>query len=430
VAERLTLFAGDDRWMNDKLANRDANAQGTTPTARGATSMTGETRPELAAFDALLADRMQTGSIPGGQLAIGRGDRLVYNRGFGYASIEDDEIVEPDARFRIASTTKPITAAAILRLVDAGKLSLDTPVFPLLDMEPLGNAPYDPRLDLITVEHLLTHSGGWNSAAGFDPQYTPWPQFIAQLIGAESPPSPQTIIRYMLSVPLDFDPGTQSAYSNFGFNVLGRVIEKVSGQPFEQHIVQMLATADITSMTVGGTLLDERLPGEVRYYGQPDAAFVPSLYPVGGFITEGYGGFYVPALDAHGGLISTAADLVRFALAVDGARGPRLLTPETVTVMETTARPPSAYAGAGNKEGGFGLGWNVRKTDDGYEWSHAGALTGSTASWLMRQADGTTISVVFNSLPTDYGAFFGDLFPALQQTAADVSAWPTIVLWE
>lgn len=416
--------------MNDKLANGEANAQGTTSTARGATSITGETIPELAAFDALLADRMEKWHIPGGQLAIARNDRLVYNRGFGYASIEDDEFVQPDARFRIASTTKPITTAAILRLIDTGKLTLDTPVFPLLNLEPLGDAPYDARLDLITVEHLLTHSGGWNSAAGFDPQYTPWPQFIAQLIGTECPPSAETIIRYMLSVPLDFDPGTQSAYSNFGFNVLGRVIEKVSGQSFEQYIEQMLATAEITSMTVGGTLLDERLPREVRYYGEPDAASVPSLYPAGGFVTEGYGGFYVPALDAHGGLISTAADLVRFALAVDGARGTRLLTPEIVTVMETTARPPSAYAGAGNKEGGFGLGWNVRKTDDGYEWSHAGALTGSTASWLMRQADGTTIGVIFNSLPADYGAFFGDLFPVLQQTAADVSNWPTIDLWE
>jgi N-acyl-D-amino-acid deacylase len=415
--------------MSDNFANRDAHAQETISTARGATSITGETIPELAAFDALLADRMEAGNIPGGQLAIGRDDRLVYNRGFGYASIEDDELVQPDARFRIASTTKPITAAAVLRLIDAGKLTLDTPVFPLLDLEPLGNAPYDPRLDLITVEHLLTHSGGWNSAAGFDPQYTPWPQFIAQLIGAESPPSPGTIIRYMLSVPLDFDPGTKSAYSNFGFNVLGRVIEKVSGQSFEHYIEQMLATADITSMTVGGTLLDARLPREVRYYGAPDAAFVPSLYPSGGFITEGYGGFYVPALDAHGGLISTAADLVRFALAVDGTRGTPLLTPETVKVMESTARPPSAYAGAGNAEGGFGLGWNMRKTDDGYEWSHAGALTGSTASWLVRQADGTTIGVVFNSLPTDYGAFFSDLFPALQQSATDVSNWPTIDLW-
>jgi hypothetical protein len=116
-------------------------------------------------------------------------------------------------------------------------------------------------------------------------------------------------------------------------------------------------------------------------------------------------------------------------LAVDGTRGTPLLTPETVKVMESTARPPSAYAGAGNAEGGFGLGWNMRKTDDGYEWSHAGALTGSTASWLVRQADGTTIGVVFNSLPTDYGAFFSDLFPALQQSATDVSNWPTIDLW-
>jgi N-acyl-D-amino-acid deacylase len=81
-----------------------------------------------------MTERMASWRVPGGQLAVARDDRLVYNRGFGYASVEDAELVEPDALFRIASTTKPITAVAILMLIDAGELSLDTPVFPLHPM--------------------------------------------------------------------------------------------------------------------------------------------------------------------------------------------------------------------------------------------------------------------------------------------------------
>lgn len=412
------------------LSHQATRAQDATPAAVDTIPMTGQAVSELAAFDTLVAERMEAWNIPGGQLSIARGDQLVYSRGFGYASLEDDELVETSSRFRIASTTKPITAVAILMLVDAGKLTLDTPVFPLLAIEPITDAPYDPRLDLITVEHLLTHSGGWNSAETFDPQYTPWPQLASHLTGADSPASPETIIRYTLSQPLDFDPGTQSAYSNFGFNVLGRVIEHVSGQPYEAFLIdQVLTPAEITSMTIGGTLLEERLPGEVRYYSQPDSEFVPSVYPAAGFVPNGYGGYFMPALDSHGGLISSAEDLIRFTLAVDGTRGPRLLTSATVELMETTVRPPSAYAGAGNAEDAHGLGWNARKVDSGYEWSHAGALEGSTASWLIRQANGTTIGFVANSLPTDYAAFFGDLFPALVQTEADIAEWPTTDLW-
>ena len=411
------------------MAHHVAQAQEATPTM-DAIAVSGTEVPELAAFDTVFTEQMTAWNIPGGQLAIGRDNRLVYNRGFGYASIEDDEFVQPEHRFRIASTTKPITAVAILKLVDDGLLTLDTPVFPLLGIEPVPDAPYDPRLDLITVEQLLVHSGGWNSEASGDPQYTPWPQLASHIFGVESPASAETIIRYMLTKPLDFDPGSESAYSNFGFNVLGRVIEHASGQPFVDYLVeQVLTPAGITSMAQGGTLLDERLPDEVRYYGGTDEAFVPSVYPSGGFVPDGYGGYFMPALDAHGGLISTASDLVRFALAVDGTVATPILTSATVEVMETTVRPPSAYAGAGNVEEARGLGWNMRPTDDGYEWSHAGALTGSTASWLVRQPDGTTIGVIVNTLPADYGTFFGELFGALQQTAAAVTTWPDTDLW-
>ncbi|MDQ3443458.1 MAG: beta-lactamase family protein [Chloroflexota bacterium] len=406
-------------------AQADATS-GASPVADGDVPVSGEAVPELADFDALMVEAMPKWNLPGGQLAIAHEGRLVYNRGFGYASVEDNEAVAPEMTFRIASTTKPVTAVAILKLIDAGELTLDTPVFPLLALEPPPDAPRDPRLDTITVEQLLVHSGGWNSAANNnDPQHLPWPVMASHLLEAENPAEAETIIRYVLSKPLEFDPGTLSAYSNFGFNVLGRVIEHLSGQDYEQFVLEeVLTPAGATSMAIGGTTLAERIDGEVRYYSPPDLPPAPSVYPGEGFVPAGYGSYYMQSLDAHGGWIAAAADLLRFTLAVDGARGEALLSPESVTALETTQRPPSAAAGAGNVEGGFGLGWNSAPVDGGYEWSHAGALEGSNCSWVVRKPGGTALALVFNSLPTDFGAFFGETFPAMLELLAGTTEWP------
>jgi len=399
---------------------------GASPAAGGEVPVAGEPAPGLDAFDTLILDTMRKWDLPGGQLAIARDHRLVFNHAYGYASVEDGEAVAPASLFRIASTSKPITAVAILMLVDAGELALDTPVFPLLALEGPANAPYDARLDTITVEQLLVHSGGWNSAAqGIDPQYLPWPLLASHVLGAENPAEAETIVRYMLSQPLDFDPGTVSAYSNFGFNVLGRVIEHVSGLTYEQFVQErMLVPAGITEMAIGGTFLKERLPGEVRYYSPDGLEPRSSVTPGEGFVPVGYGSFYLRSMDAHGGWIGSAEDLVRFALAVDGRKGTALLTPAAVTAMETTPRPPAAAAGAGNVEGGFGLGWNSAAQGEGHEWTHAGALEGSNCSWLVRKPDGTTAAFVFNTLPQDFGTFFGEVIGGLQELFGSTATWP------
>lgn len=393
--------------------------------------ITGEAVPELAEFDDLVTRLMARWPVPGGQLAIARHDRLVYNRGFGFADLDAGVPVDPDARFRIASNSKPITAVAVLQLVDSGDLTLDTRVFELLGIEQPPNAPRDPRLDTITVEHLLVHSGGWNSAAGYDPQYQPWTLFASHTLDAETPAEGATIIRFMLGQPLDFDPGTRSAYSNFGFNLLGRVIEHISGKSYEQFVVDnLLAPAGITTMALGGTRAEDRADGEVRYYPPPGLDLRPSVYPGGGYVPVGYGSYYMPAMDSHGGWIARAQDQVRFALAVDGTRGTALLRPETVSKMESTPRPPSAAAGAGNVKEALGLGWNSVPGDGGYEWSHAGALEGSNCAWLARKPDGTAIAFCFNSLPEDYGSFFGEAIPALQSQLAATTTWPDIDLFD
>jgi N-acyl-D-amino-acid deacylase len=365
--------------------------------------------------------------LSGGQLAVAKEGRLVFDRGYGYADAETAEAVGPNSLFRIASVSKTLTTVAILKLVDDGLLALDDRTFRLLALQPLANAPVDPRLDEITIEQLLVHAGGWDSVTGFDPQYQPWTWLFAGVLGVPHPPSAEEIVRAMLGVRLDFDPGTRSVYSNFGFNVLGRVVERVSGQSYEAYVRdQVLTPAGVTAMRLGRTRPEDRAPGEVRYYAPPGQALQTSVFPGVGYVPFAYGGFFLEALDSHGGWIGSAADLVRFATAVDGQRGPALLQPATVKLMLHTPRPPTSEgaAGAGNEAPATGLGWVVQPVSGSFDWSHAGALEGSNAAWLIRRHDGLAIAFTVNSLPEDFGGFFGAALPAIEETVATIGTWP------
>lgn len=391
-------------------------------------SATGQPVPELAAVGAVMDDLMARWQLPGGQLALAKDGRLVLNRGYGLADVERGEPVQPTSLFRIASVTKAITAVAILTLVDAGRLALDDTVFPLLAFAPPPHASPDPRLAAITVQHLLVHAGGWDSAQSFDPQGLPFSRMAAASVGLADPAEAATIVRFMLGEPLDFDPGTRQAYSNFGFNVLGRVIEHVSGQPYADYVRDhVLTPAGITSMRLGRTRLADRAPGEVRYYAPPGQAMSWSVFWGEGYAPFAYGGnTYLEALDAHGGWIATAADLVRFATAVDGQRGASLLRPETVQAMLTTPRPPETEPGSGwdSKPVTAGLGWDVIPMGGDVEWSRVGALMGSSAAWVGRRPAGVAIAFAVNSLPPDYGTFLNEAITALVRAVDAVDVWP------
>ncbi|MGI8485717.1 MAG: serine hydrolase domain-containing protein [Thermomicrobiales bacterium] len=416
------------------LAGRAA-AQTAIPAAGSAATPTGEALPitgqsvaELEGFDTAITALMPKWHLPGGQLAVAKDGRLVLNRGYGFADAEQGEPVQPTSLFRIASVSKAITAVAILTLVDAGKLTLDTKAFPLLGLRAADHATPDPRLYEITVEQLLVHAGGWDSATSFDPQYLPWSRMAAATVGLDDPAEASTIIRYMLGTSLDFDPGTKSVYSNFGFTVLGRIIEHVSGQPYAMYVRDhVLTPAGISVMQIGRTRLEHRAPGEVLYYSPPGLGVSESVFWGEGYVPVAYGSYYLEALDAHGGWIASAADLVRFGTAVDGQRGAALLTPSTLKAMITTPRPKEAGHGSGwdSKPVTAGLGWDLKPVANGVEWAKPGALAGTTASWLFRGTDGLTIAFSFNSLPDDFRAFVTEAGQAILTAAHAVQTLPT-----
>lgn len=387
--------------------------------------ITGRPEPALAAFDKLMLSFIQEHDCPGAVLTVARNGRIVYSRGFGFANLKKHELMQPDALFRICSITKPFTATAILQLQEQGKLRLDDHPFEMLGLKPhLENGgQMDPRLRQITIRQLLHHTGGFDRDKSFDPMFRP--VIIARALGSKPPAGPREIIRYMMGRPLDFDPGTREAYSNFGYCVLGRVIEKVSGESYTDYVAKhVLRPLGITRMRLGRSLEKDAAQGEVHYYPLGDA-HIKSMFGDGRDVPICYGGEYIEALDAHGGWIASAPELVRFASAFEHPDRCPILSAKSIAEMfarpkdtgfEPDGKPKAAY---------YADGWEVRPVQGGKAntW-HSGLLDG-ISTLLVHRYDGLAWAVMFNR---DYIAGRKDLAglidPLLHPVADSIVNWP------
>ncbi|MDQ6781082.1 MAG: beta-lactamase family protein [Candidatus Eremiobacteraeota bacterium] len=373
----------------------------------------------LDAFTEFVAAFMKKWQIPAGTAAVAKDGRLVYARGFGYADIAKTQPTNSHHRFRIASSSKPVTAVAILRLVQDGKLQLDEPAFARLShlAAPPGKHE-DPRLRTITVRHLLEHSGGFDSTKT-DPQFDAL-RVAADAVGRPRPATPSDLIRYMMGQPLAFTPGTKYIYSNFGYNVLGRIIEQVSGVGYERHVKeQVLRPIGVHEMEVGRTKPTERLPREVQYWDDPLTPSYYSVYEDDSLPrTYSYGGFSMEAIDAHGGWVARSVDLTRFLDAVGGAEGHQLLKAETVKRM--LDRPQLAQYKTAKHY--YALGWDV--TSGELVMSHNGALTWGTATSIARLPNGITYALCFNRLGYDLVNFVSTLVRESARILSAVASWP------
>ena len=379
----------------------------------------------LASFDREMEAFMEARKVPGGALAVVKDRCLVYARGYGWADREMKIPARADTLFRIASVSKPVTTVAVMKLVEEKRLTLNARAFELLNLSPVvtaGRKP-DPRLQRITVNHLLHHTGGWDRDQSGDPMF--WPARIARATDTPAPAQPEAIIRFMLGQPLDFDPGERHAYSNFGYCVLGRIIEKITGQPYEEFVRQkILAPLGIARMRVGATLTAAE--GEARYY-TPDDAKGKSVFPnVAGKVPEPYGTFFLEALDAHGGWLASAVDLARFAAALDDPQKCPLLNPETLRFMYAPPDAPVSRKPDGSLEAAYySCGWMVRpvrKSGRANYW-HNGGLPG-TFSLLVRRWDGLSWVVLFNQRSNDHKLPDGAVDSALHRAADAVKDWP------
>ena len=381
-----------------------------------ARAQTGQEVPEMANYDAFFPDFLQRYGLPGAAVAVMQDGRLVYARGFGMADVDAGEAVEPDSRFRIASLSKPVTAVVAMKLYQEGRLDLDAPAFAFLDdlPAPEGKAE-DPRLAQVTLRHLLTHAGGWDrDGTGYDPMFDV--VNIAAQMGVPRPADTEAIIRYMRGRPLDFDPGAKYAYSNFGYAVLGRVLERIVGEGYEPYVQGVLAEAGIADMQLGHTLQEERLPGEVTYY--PLTSLAPSVFD-GSMVPWPYGGYYLEAMDAHGGWVASPVDLMRFVAAVDGRPNrPDLLTAATLSTMSARPDVPTWNGSSW----WYAFGWLVNTNGN---WWHAGSLPGAESLLVRSSYQGLSWAVCLNARTGQSSAYMAELDNAMWTLAAGVTAWPT-----
>ena len=385
---------------------------------------------EMCPFDDAMRVFMGARGVPGGALAVVKDGRLVYAQGYGWADRDARKPVVPTSRFRIASLSKPITAAAVMLMIQRGTggLTLDRRAVDFLG----GSAPVDPRLRSVTVRHLLTHSAGWDRERSGDPMFQP--RQIARALRRASPPTANEIVQWMIRRPLDFDPGSRFCYSNFGYCLLGRIVEKAARISYEAWVQRnLLNPLGIRRMQIGRSLPAGRAPDEVKYYQAVDAT-TPSVFGEESYrapLPWPYGGFCLESMDSHGGWIASAVDLARFCAAMTSGKTMGVLTRASIATM--LARPDGALgleADGRPAATWYALGWQVRPVGaDGRAniW-HNGSLPG-TYSLLVCRYDSLCWVVLFNqrseaSQPPD-----GEIDPALHRAAALVHDWPTVDLF-
>ncbi len=382
-------------------------------------AQTGVYVPQLANFDTAMQNLMTQYNVPGGQLAITYHGRLVYSRGFGFANTTTQTSVQPNSLFRIASVSKPVTGIAFMKLFEQGLINLDAKIFGATGI--LNDAIYqnilDPQDTNITVRNLLQHSGGWNSAISGDPMFDAYN--IAISMGATPPANPSVVIQYMLgNRMLDFAPGTQYQYSNFGFCVLGKVIEKITGLSYEDYVRNtILIPLGITDMNLSFNLLANQLPNEVNYYDYPGAPLAYSVYDNSSLVPWQYGGFNIEAMDAHGRWIASAEDLCKLMCAVDQFNTrPDIFMQATIDTMIKPSVVNANYA----------MGWNVNSANN---WWHLGSIPGTTTEIIRNGNSQINFAVLFNTRTQNVSDISGAADNLLWSVLPTITSWPAFDLF-
>jgi len=308
------------------------------------------------AVDDLMREALRQHPIPGAALAIIRGGRTVKTAAYGSANLEWQTPATPETVFEIGSITKQFTAAAILLLAQQGKLAVDDKISRHLDGTP-------PSWSQISIRHLLTHTSGLKNYTGLDgfeaSRRLTQARFIAQIAAH----------------PLDFPPGEKWAYCNTGYNLLGYIIENVSGKSYGDFLEQnIFAPLGMTATTRRDT---------------------PAILPfrASGYETNRAGQFIVRDPDltdvfSAGALASTVGDLAKWNAALETDN---ILTAASRAQMWT---PVKLNSGATHP---YGFGWFLEPWQGHANIGHSGSTSGFSASLQRFPEAGLTVILLTNS---------------------------------
>jgi len=358
-----------------------------------APSAQSELPPEAAAaIDQLLEAQVRDG-VPGLSAAIAWQNRIVYSKAFGMANLELQAPAKTTTAFRTASVAKPLTAAGVMTLVQAGKLDLDAPIRRYCPAWP-------EKHPVITARQLLGHLAGVR-------HYTKQ----GESTGTTTYFSIEESMVLFKDDPLLFEPGAKYSYSTYGYSILGCAIEGASGMPYAQymdeHVFRPAGMAHtrvdfhyfvIPDRAAGYMKLDEEtyksLPASAQAIARPGTIYNAMLHDTS---------MKVPA----GGLLSTAEDLARFGIALNTGA---LLPKEAVEAMWTEQK---TTAGEGT---GYGMGWGVTPAQGGIRrLSHSGNQAGASSAIQEIPELGVTIAVMTNLEDYETGKLSRAIIDILRQ---------------
>lgn len=333
-----------------------------------------------AAAQQVLRDVRAQYQLTGIALATSAAGRLTCAGAVGFADTAAGRPMKPTTMMRVGSISKTITAMAVVRLREQGKLSLDDKVADhLKDLIPATGFG-DPRWRDVTLRNLLQHSLGWDRALGGEPIQNS--VAISRDLGIRGPATSADAARWTFGKALHFAPGTRYSYTGIAYAMLSLVVERASGMPYEQYTRQnVLEPLGIrTSMRVGRTLAEGRsMPddpsrAEASYYTAAGQVPVTSVFPyVTTPVARPYGEWYNESLEGSGGWVATAPALVRFVDGIFGRGGKAPFFPAS-TISEIVARPSFLPA---DSSSWIGYGWQVIPVPAGLRIRFAGGLRGT-----------------------------------------------------
>lgn len=374
---------------------------------------TGVPQPFLTIFDSVMQNFMTSRKFQRATLAITKDQRLVYNRAFTYDYPAQWD-TQPTDRFRVASVSKPITAVAVLKAVEMGLFDLDDALVDIPGVDSLGWANGNQVGTGVTVRMLLQHRGGWDRDVSPDPMFQN--VTISNALNIPLPIQIDDIVTYMKTQPLDFAPGSDYTYSNFGYALLGEIIEAASGMSYEDFVREnVLCPIGAEGMQQGRSLVEGRLPDEVNYrdpMNRYERSIMSDDRPL---VKKTNGGFNIENMAAHGAWVATGEELAKFVSEFTTMTGSDLLDNTQIDFMFNENPQTSAY----------GSGWQRTGTTR----YHNGSLRG-TWSFIIRRDDGVTISVIFNGrsngVNTPVADDDWDIFNDLQNAADLVDLTPSL----
>jgi CubicO group peptidase (beta-lactamase class C family) len=314
------------------------------------------TPQKQAQIEQLIASEMARKQIPGLSMAIGVGRDVRWKQGFGMADLENLLPMTSRSMLRLGSIAKPITAVAVLQLMEDRKMNLDVPVQRYLPKFP--DKPWP-----VTIRHLLDHQSGIRHYQGDEISLT------------RHYSDRMTPLKIFENDPLLFEPGTKFSYTTYGYNVLGAAVEAAAGQPFMDYLRdQVFQPARMTFIEDDNHY--RIIPGRARGYRLADDGRLVNC----GLADTSY---KIPG----GGMIARAEELVKFALALNNNQ---ILKKETVQAMWT---PQKLNNGSLT---GWGLGWAVETIDGRKRAGHTGGQQGITTHLVIYPAEGLSIALMAN----------------------------------